>query len=223
MDNNLKLGRLAGFFLIMMVLAGMPAVMLRGINSSMLENPDLLATVIEKSNTMRLSILLSFTAGVFGVFFSVTAYQVLSRHSKFSAVTFLTLWIIQVAVAIMGDVFHYTLLESAQYVDDLTMGTDSLLPIAAVSVKGYIGAHFLSLILFSGSFVFLHTHFMKFGLLPKWLTIWGILASGIVFIVTWLRIFDWSVSFYFYNQNGLFMLGFTTYMLIKGFKAVDEK
>lgn len=146
-----------------------------------------------------------------------------SHHSKFIAATYLSLWIFQVAVATVGDVFHYILLETAQLVNDSTIGGESFQSIAAISVNGYIGAHFLSLIVFSGSFVFLHAHFMKYGLLPKWLTIWGILATGIVFTVTWLRIFDQSVSFHFYNQNGLFMLGFTIYMLIKGFKSLDKK
>lgn len=219
MENNTKLGRLAGLALLLMVLTGIPGVMFRGITSSMLENPDLLSSIIEQSSSMRASILLSFVAGIFSIVFSVAAYQVLSQHAKFIATMYISLWIIQVAVALIGDVSHYMLLEVAQLAHEDSISKTSFLSAAALSVNGYIGAHFLSLIFFSGSFVFLHAHFMKYDLLPKWLTIWGMLATGTVFIVTWLRVFDHYVSFHFYNQNGLFMIGFTAYMLIKGFKG----
>ena len=107
--NNTKTGRLAGLFLLLMVLVGIPGVMFREISSSMLQNPDLLSLLIEKSSSMRLSILLSFIAGVFSILFSVISYQVLSSHSKFVATTFLSLWIVQVAIAMVADVCHYTL------------------------------------------------------------------------------------------------------------------
>ena len=220
-NDNLKLGRLAGFFLLMMVVAGIPGVAFRGIGSSMLADPELLQTLLDSSATMRLSILLSMVAGVFGLLFSITAYRVMEAYSKPVAVAFVTLWSIQMAVGLVGDVMHYTLLETAQLAARNTIPAQSFLAAAAIGVNGYIGAHFLSLILFGGTFVFMHASFMKFGLLPKWLTIWGMLATGTVFTVTWLRIFDHYVSFHFYNQNGLFMIGFTLYMLIKGFQKVS--
>ncbi len=216
MDNHRAEGRKAGIFLLIMVLAGIPGVLFRDVGSSMLEDPDLLNSLLDKSQGMRLSIFLSLAAGVSGLLFSVTVYRAVSSYSKFVAITFLSLWITQMAIASVGDVFVYMLSESAQYANE-TGATDGFLSMAALAVKGYIGAHFLSLILFSGSFVFLHANLMRFGLLPKWLTIWGMLAPGAVFFATWMQIFDQSVSFHFYNQNGLFMLSFTTYMLIKGF------
>ena len=222
MEDNKKMGRLAGVFLLLMVGTGIPGVLFRGISGSMLENQELSSTLTEQSADMRISILLAFVAGVFGILFSVTAYRVLSPHSKFVATTYLVLWIFQVAIATMGDACHYVLLETAQFFEETERGGEDFLAIASISIKGYAGAHYLSLIIFSGSFVFLHANFMKFGLLPKWLTIWGMLATGTVFTVTWLRIFDESVSFHFYNQNGLFMIGFTVYMLLKGFRNVKS-
>lgn len=218
MENNKKIGRLAGVFLLIMVAVGIPGVLFRGISSSMLENQELLETVLDQSGKMRMSILLSFIAGVFGILFSITAYRVLSPHAKFIATTYLVLWTFQVAIATLGDVCHYVLIESAQFFNDAGRGSEEFLPFATMAVKGYVGAHFLSLVVFSGSFVFLHASFLRFGLLPKWLSIWGMLATGMVFTATWLQIFDQSVSFHFYNQNGLFMIGFTVYMLVKGFK-----
>ena len=218
MNHNRKEGQLAGLFLLAMVAMGIPGVMFRGISSTMLEDPNLLSNLLDGTLEMRLSILLSFLAGIFGLLFSVKAYQVLRPHSQFAAVFYLALWIFQAAIATIGDVSHYILLESAQLANSKNLDLASFTQIGAIGVKGYVGAHFLSLIIFSGSFVFLHANFLKYGLLPKWLSIWGMLATGTVFTVTWLQIFDQSVSFHFYNQNGLFMLTFTAYMLIKGFR-----
>ncbi len=216
------MGQLAGVFLLLMIGIGIPSVMFRGMSSGMLENPQLLTDILTKSGEMRLAILLSFLSSLVGLLFSVTAYRVLSQHNMFIAVTWLSLWIFQIAIATIGDVCQYVLVEHAQLTQDGILAADNFSSLAAVSVKGYEGAHFLSLIIFSGSFVFLHAHFWRFRLLPAWLTLWGILATGIVFTVTWLRIFEQSLSFHFYNQNGLFMIAFTIYMLIKGFKANEQ-
>lgn len=223
MESNLKWGRTAGFFLLMMILAGIPGTMYRGISSDMLDDPELLMNLIEQAPAMRLALLLSFVAGVFGLLYSVVAYRMLRPHSAFAAITYLSLWILQVAVVTVGDICHYALMETVQLTEEGTMASASFLPMAAVAVKGYIGAHFLGLVLFGGSFVFMHAHFMKYRLLPTWLAIWGMLATGTVFTVTWIRIFDQTTSFHFYNQNGLFMLTFTIYLLIKGFKTVDKE
>lgn len=217
MQDNKKLGRLAGVFLLLMVAAGIPGVLYRGLGSSMLENPELLQLIIDSSGEMRLSIFLSVSAGIMGTIFSVITYQVLKQFSSITAMLYLVFWLLQVAISLVGDVSHYIMLETAQYMGESNQSTQDFLPLAALGIKGYIGSHFLGLIFFSGSFVLLHSQFLRFGILPKWIAIWGMLATGTVFTVTWLQIFDQNVSFYFYQQNGLFMLTFTAVMLIRGF------
>lgn len=219
MKDFKKKGQLAGIFLVIMVGSGIPGVMFRGLSSSLLENQELTALILEKSPEMRLSIFLSFIAGIAGLLFAVTAHNVVKHFSGIMANMFLAIWITHTSVALVGDIFHYALLESAQYSSEVDF--QSFVPLAAISIKGYIGAHFLSLTLFGGLFVFLHTLCFKYDLLPKWLTIWGMVATGLVFGATWFQIFDQSVSFHFYNQNGLFMITFTIYLLIKGFNRIE--
>ncbi|MCR9253367.1 MAG: DUF4386 domain-containing protein [bacterium] len=223
MENNKKIGRIAGVFLFLMMAAGLPGVMYRGLGSSMLENQDLLKFIVDSSGEMRLSIFLSVSAGIMGTIFSVIVYKVLKQHSTITATLFLGLWLIQVAISLVGDVSHYVMLETAQYLNDTNQSTQDFLPFAALGIKGYIGSHFLGLLFFSGSFVLIHSQFLRFELLPKWISIWGMLATGTVFTVTWLQIFDQDVSFYFYQQNGIFMLSFTAFMLIKGFSNTETE
>lgn len=217
--DNKSLGRRAGVFLILMVAVGIPGVLFRGVGSALLDHPDLMAFIVDRSMDMRLSILFSFLAGVFGLVFSVYVYTVVKPHNTWVATLYLSLWIFQMSTALIGDVCHWILIETAQYASTVGMISTEFQVIGAQYIKGYVGAHFFSLVIFGGAFVFLHINLIRYGLLPKWLSIWGVLATGIVFTVTWLQIFDQSVSFHFYSQNGLFMITFSVYMVIKGFKA----
>ncbi len=219
MSSNRKIGRLAGVCLLVMVGSGIPGVLFRNIGSAYLKNPELLQSLVENSMEIRLSIFLSFVAGISGVLFSIVIHQFIKPYSSFAAKVILTLSIVHISVSFVGDIFHYTLLESVHFTEK-SDGID-ILPIASLSIYGYFGAHFISLIIYSGTFVFMHSQFLRFRLLPIWFASWGMIAAGLVFIATWLQVFDQSVSFHFYNQNGLFMIAFTIYMLIMGFKEKE--
>ncbi len=223
MEDHRRLGRMAGVFLVLMVAVGIPGVLYRGLSSSLLENPDLLGLIIDQSMSMRLSIMFSFFAGIFGLIFSVHVYQVLKPQNSLVATIYLSLWIFQMSIALIGDVSHWILIETAQYANESGVKADGFLMIGAQYIKGYIGAHFLSLITFAGAYVFMHANLYRYKLLPAWLSIWGMVATGIVFTATWLQIFDQSVSFHCYNQNGLFMITFSVYMVIKGFKQPSDQ
>ncbi len=218
-EHPTKLGRWLGLSLFLMVLSGILSLMYRGISSSLLQNPDMLNQIMENSRSMRLSIFFSSMTGFFNIIFLGLIYQILSQRSKLLAISCGSLFFIAIMIALVGDVCHYVLLESVQFIQSTSSPKETLLSIASFSIYGYNGAHFLSLIFFSGSMIMLHIQFIRMGLLPRWLSIWGILAAGTVMCVTWLRIFDQFISFYFYLQNGVFMITFTFYILVKGLKS----
>lgn len=220
--TNQQTGRRAAIFLLMMMAVGIPGVLFRGIDSSLVNNPELLNLLIDNAPRMKLSILLSFMAGIFGLGFLITAYPVFKAQRSYLALALLSLWVFQMSIAVVGDIFHFIMIEMAQDTVSRGEGLNEFLPIGAMMAKGYIGAHWLALLGYSGAFCFMNAHLWKFGLLPKWLAAWGVAALGIVFTATVLQLFDKDVPFYAYGQNGVYMMTLSIYLLIKGFREVSD-
>ena len=216
--NAQQTGRIAGIFLLLMVAVGIPSVLFRGIDSSLTSSPDFLTTTVEGAKGMKFSILLSFLASIFGLAFTITIYPILNRHRTYLANAMVALWVFQMSVSLVGDICVYMMIEMAQWTSSHGEGLDTFLPMGTMMAKGYMGAHFLGLLGYSGAFVFMNAHLLKFKLVASWMAVWGMVATGLVFTATVLQILDQSVSFYFYGQNGLYMSSFASYMLWKGFK-----
>lgn len=85
-------------------------------------------------------------------------------------------------------------------------------------IEEYFWAHFMSLMLFAAAAFSLYYFLFQTKLVPRFLSVWGIVASSLVFLASWLNIFEVNPSFYFYSQNGIFMIVFMGWLIAKGFK-----
>ena len=75
------------------------------------------------------------------------------------------------------------------------------------------------LILYSIGNLLLFFFFLKAKYIPRWLSVWGILASILVLVGGALQMGDMEVHFALFAQNGILMLFFTAWLLVVGFKA----
>jgi len=132
------------------------------------------------------------------------------------------LWILQFGIALVGDVSHLTLLSlSKEFANAETPDAEYFRTIGFALVEGYFWPHFLSLILFSAGAGLFYYLLFRFKLIPRFLALWGVGAVAVVHGATWAQIFDYSVSFNLYMQNGVFMLAFTGWLLVKGFRSAQ--
>ncbi len=221
--NYQKTGRILGMLFLLIVLIGAGGLSQRGLSTSLVADPDFLDLVNEQAFAMRISILADVLASAIGIFIAVFLYPLLKKHYGGIAIAYLALWVLQSAIAFIGDISHLSLISlSQEYTTTSAMDNGYHSTIGSMLVEDYFWSHFLSLIIYATGAWLLYFVLLKVKLVPQWLALWGMLAVTIVFTVTWLQIFDQSVSFNFYLQNGVFMICFIIWLLIKGFKNPIE-
>lgn len=219
-----KQGRIVGFLMILIILAGSISLNFRGLGSRLLESADLLQQVYEQSFQMKFSIILNLTAGLLWLGIAFYLYPQIKHISKSLALWFVGLFIIQFAAGMMGDIAHLSLINlsgQVQTLDAASMETYTVF--ARVLINEYFWGHFFSLMGYSSAAFLLFIAFIKGSWVPKFLAIWGMAAMLLVFSATVAQIFDLDVSFLFYQQNGIHFIFMTLWLIIFGFQTPGAK
>jgi len=165
---------------------------------------------------MRLSVLFDILAAIISVGIAVILYPVMKDHNHKLALWYLGLYITYLAVIFISDIDRLSLISLSI---NLTESSDpgNWNKLGLLLFESYIQAHFISLIIYSAASILLYYLLFLAKMVPRLIAGWGVLAVLIVFVVTWMQIFDMNVSFAFYVQNGVFMLIFIGWLLVKGF------
>ncbi len=220
MNSIKKTGRVTGILFLLMILAGMPGTYLRGLSTSLVASPNFLSEVFENLLQMKIAILLDLIAGAIGIGIAIVLFPILKLYKKSMAFWYLGLWLVGFAVTIVSNITHLSLLSLSQEFHKLgAPDVGYFKTLGALKVEEYYWAHFFILILFSVGASLLYYTLFKTRLIPRFLSIWFIVSVALVFTATWLQIFDYSVSFIFYGQNGVHLLVLTFWLIVKGFNS----
>ncbi|WP_350285117.1 DUF4386 domain-containing protein [uncultured Croceitalea sp.] len=218
MKSNKNLGRIIGLLFLIIIATGVPSNMFRGLSSSMARTPEFLQTINIQAVQMRFVILLSFITNLMWVVVVGILYPLLKKFNPRLALAFLVFWTTSFAVALFGDLSHLSLLSLAQEaLNSSTHDIEQFQLLGLAKVKDHLWSHFMVLILYSSSTLLFFYYLFKTKLVPRILSAWGMVAMIIVFTASWLNIFDLYVGMYPFFHNGLHMIVFTFWLLIKGF------
>ncbi len=223
MDSNKYKGRVVGLLLLMVIIAGSTSLNFRGLSSSLISQDNFLQIVFDKSFGMKISILLNFIAGGIWLFISIWLYPFLSKYSKPLALWFVCFWLISFSVSLYGDISHLSLIDlSEMFMKGDAQNITFYELMVEVKLRDYFSAHFFGLIAYAmATFSFFYL-LLRERLIPKFLAAWGMCAMAVVFFTTWSQIFGYKVSFYFYAQNGVHMIAFTLWLIVKGFNSTSS-
>jgi len=215
-SNKKKLGRTVGLLFLIIIVVGASSLNLRGLSTSMFESATFYNDISTNAFQMRLSIFLDILAAILSVGIAVLLYPIMKDHNNRLALWYLGLYITYLGVIFVSDIDRLSLISLSE---DLTASSDpgNWNKLGLVLMKSYIQGHFLSLIIYSAASMLLYYLLFVTKMIPRLLAGWGILAVAIVHMATWVQVFGVSVSFNFYLQNGVFMIVFTVWLLVKGF------
>jgi len=214
--SNKKLGRTIGLLFLAIMVVGPFSLNLRGLSTSMFESAAFYNDISSNALQMRLSVLLDILAAILSLGIAVMLYPVMKYHNYKLALWYLGLYITYLGVIFVSDIDRLSLISLSENLNE-SSDPGNWNKLGLVLMESYIQAHFISLIIYSAASILLYYFLFITKMVPKLIAGWGILAVLIVFVITWLQIFGIDVSFVFYIQNGVFMLVFTAWLLVKGF------
>jgi len=220
MISHIKSGRIIGVLFLLTMLIGIVGMNLRGLSTSLAESPTFLSDIFENSFMMKTAVLLDIIAASISLSIAVILFPIIKHYSQGLALSYFGLYVTYFVVILVSNIDHLSLLSlSEQFVKTKSLDAGIFNMLGLLQIESYYSSHFLSLIIFSAALAILYYFLYQTKLLPRFLCVWGILAVTIVFTATWLQIFGYDVHFIVYAQNGLFMLFFTIWLLVRGFNA----
>lgn len=222
MQPKKKSGRILGLLFLSSLIVGGIGISFRGLAGADLNTTTFLSGLVDNANQMKLAINLDMIGSAITVGIAIFLFPFIKQYNSRFSLTYLGIAIINFTIIVVSNILHIGLLSvGADFVLNVSVSeSHSFITLVKMLYESYYWTHFLTLILYSiGNYVLFY-YFFKSRLIPKWLAIWGLLATVVVFVGGALQMAEMEVPFLFFGQNGIFMLVFIIWLLIMGFKEI---
>lgn len=217
-------GRLLGLLFLTIIILGGIGISLRGLVEINTEEISFLSSIVENTNNMYVAIGLDIIANILIVWIAFYVYRLIKTSNLRYKKVYLGITLINFTVIIISNLIHVWLISIGTEFESLNIDINQDHIATAESLYNlYFSTHFTTLILNSIANWFLFYFLLKIKVIPKWLAIWGILASIIVSIGGLFQLLEIEVSSLLFIQNGIFMLVFILRLLFFGFKTHTYK
>jgi len=213
MSSHRKTARIVGLLFLLLLITGISGIILRDLSPS-------LKDVFENSTQIKISILFDLIASTVAVGIAVLLFPILRNFNYNIALWYFGFSIVGFATIVVSNVSVFSLLTlSEEYVKLGSPDTDYFQTLGVLKLGEYFGAHFMGLIIHTfGASMFYYLLFQS-KLLPRFLSVWGLIAITLVLSATLLQIFDRSVSMILYLPNGLLQILIGIWLIVKGFNS----
>ncbi|MEM6893334.1 MAG: DUF4386 domain-containing protein [Bacteroidota bacterium] len=223
MQSNTKLGRTAGILLFSIVALGIPAMNLRNLFGSMAWSSGLLEHISHNTFEIQVSIFLDLLVCGLWLALAIFLFPIIKQFRKGFAHWFLGIWILHFAVVLFGLLSELSLLSLAEVFSNQTdINEELLVGMGTLKLEEYFWSHYLAILLFSLAMLPLYFVFYRTKLIPRFLSVWGMVAMSIVFVACQLALFNIKVDFIFFLQNGIHLLVLIGWLIAKGFHIRPE-
>lgn len=218
MDSEQKTVRIVGLLFLLSAITGILGIFLKGLPLSFTESAKPLKTIFENSSKINISVLCDVTTSILLVGITILLFPILEKLNRYIALWYFGFSVIGFAIIVAGNVSILSLLSLSQvYVKSVNHDTVFFQTLAILKQDNYFKAHFMNLIVSGfGPFPFYYILF-KTKLIPRFLSAWGLVAVTLVIIATWFQVFGEEVNLLLYLPNGLFVLTFSIWLIVKGF------
>ncbi|PRX54379.1 DUF4386 domain-containing protein [Flagellimonas meridianipacifica] len=222
MQSNIKIGRTAGILLFAIVALGIPALNLRSFSYSMGWSPGLLEHAFENDLQIRISVFLDILVSGIWLALAIFLVPVIKQFRSGFAYWFFGIWTLHFAIVVFGIVSELSFLSIAEvFSNQPELEENTLVALGTLKVEEYFWIHYFSIMLFAVAMWSLYYVFFRTKLIPRLLSVWGLIAISIVFVACWLAIFNQQIHFAFFGQNGVHLLLLIGWLIAKGFNEIS--
>ena len=218
MKSNKKTGRLVGLLFLLIFATGITVYQF--LQGPVLFSDDFLSTTSRNTNKIIISTLLLFLSGITSVVIAAVLLPIFKKHSITLAFLYLASSILGFIAISIDNISVLSMLElSLEYAKNETGNSNILHTLGSVFYKKHWWTHYLSLLISCFPvFILYYTLYMS-KLIPKVISIVGILAVILMFIEILFSIFGNSISMNMLLPIGLIQLVLPLWLIFKGFNA----
>jgi hypothetical protein len=167
---------------------------------------------------MRLTILLDMFTALGVIFLGAMLFMVLRKENEKIALTAMVFYILEGALLAVSRTEAFSLLRLSQ--EYATSGSpDYLLTMGQVALESmdFVGGTLHMLAFCLGGILFYYLLY-KSGIVPRLMSLWGLITIFPMLIGTVIQIFGYTISFIFYIPYVPFELVIAIWILVKGIK-----
>lgn len=218
MKSNKKTGRLVGLLFLLIFVTGITVYQF--LQGPVLFSDDFLTTTSVNSNEIIISTLLLFLSGITSVVIAAILLPIFKKYSITLAFLYLAFSILSFMAISIDNISVLSILElSQEYTKNGTDNSDILNTLGTVFYKKHWWTHYLSLLISCFPVFILYYTLYVSKLIPKIISIVGIIAVILMFIEMLFSIFGNSISMNMLLPIGLIQLILPLWLIFKGLNS----
>jgi len=218
MKSNKKAGRLVGLLFLLIFAIGITAYQF--LQGPVLFSDDFLTTTSANSTKIIISTLLLLLSGITSVVIAVILLPIFKKHSNTLAFLYLAFSILSFLAISIDNVSVLSMLEfSREYTENGNNNSDLFNSLSNVFFKEHWWTHYLSLLISCFPVFILYYTLYVSKLIPKVISIVGIIAVILMFIEMLFSILGNSISMNMLLPIGLIQLILPIWLIFKGLNS----
>jgi hypothetical protein len=218
MKSNKKTGRLVGLLFLLIFITGIIVYQL--LQGPVLFSDDHLTTTSVNSTEIIISTLLLFLSGITSVVIAAILLPIFKKYSTSLAVIYLAFNILSFIAIAIDNISVLSMLElSREYVENRNDNSGILSTLGTVLYKKHWWTHYLSLLISCFPLFILYYTFYVSKLIPKVISVFGIIAVILMFIEILSSILGNSISMNMLLPLGLIQLILPLWLIFKGLNS----
>ena len=218
MKSNKKTGRLVGLLFLLIFATGITVYQF--LQGPVLFSDDFLTTASENSNEIIISALLLFLSGITSIVIATVLLPIFKKHSVILAFLYLAFSILGFIAISVDNISVLSMLElSLEYTKNETGNSDILNTLGNLFYKKHWWTHYLSLLISCFPVFILYYSLYVSKLIPKVISIVGIIAVILMFIEILFSLFGNSISMNMLLPIGLIQLILPLWLIFKGLNS----
>lgn len=222
MKSNKKTGRLIGVLFLLIFVTGI--IVYQILQGPVLFSDDYLTAISASSNKIIISVLLLSLSGITSIIISTILFPIFKKQSITLALLYFAFSILGFIAIAIDNISVLSLLElSQEYTKNGTDNSDILNTFGHVFYKKHWWTHYLSLFISCFPVFILYYTFYVSKLIPKIISIFGIIAVILMFVEILFSIFGHSISMNMLLPIGLIQLILPLWLIFKGLNSSTLK
>ena len=190
-----------------------------GLVSSVIDAPDFLSTIAAHQNILVLGAFMMLLNTVVDIGKGVLFFPILEKHGKRTALAYLSAVTVQVVLLDIGVLFLLMIVPLGHYAVDVAGASAPwATALGSLLTEANTMAYHIGQATLSGGGIFLCALLYRAGLLPRFLSAWGVIGYAIHLAGSVAEIFGIPISLVLLIPGGLFEVALGFWLIIKGFQ-----